>query len=70
MGLLRKASKIAGGILFGRLILSYLDPGSGSLIIQLLFGALLSTLFFAKVFWGKIKGIFGRSDESTDESLQ
>jgi hypothetical protein len=69
MRLFRKASKVVGGFIFIRLISSYLDPGSGSLIMQLLFGALLSLLFFVKVFWGKIKGIFRRSDESTDESL-
>jgi hypothetical protein len=70
MRLPRKAFKIVGAVVFGRLILSYLDPGTGSLLIQLLLGALLSTLFFVKVFWKKIKGVFKRSDESTEEPLQ
>jgi hypothetical protein len=69
MSLFRKASKIVYAVVFGRLILSYLDPGTGSLIIQLLLGVLLSTLFFVKVFWGKIKAVFRRSDKSTDEPL-
>jgi hypothetical protein len=70
MHLRRKASKIALFALLARLALSYLDPGSGSLIIQIFFGFLLSTLFFVKVFWKKIKNIFGRSSETSPEEPQ
>ena len=67
MRLLWKASKIVGAVVFGRLILSYLDPGTGSFIIQLLIGGLLSSLFLVKVFWKRIAGVFKRPDESTAE---
>jgi hypothetical protein len=41
----------------------YLDPGSGSFIIQLLIGAGAGILVTVGVFWDRIKGFFGRSSE-------
>ncbi len=38
----------------------YLDPGSGSIIIQLLVAALLGAGFFFRSQWAKIKKIFGK----------
>ena len=37
---------------------AYIDPGSGSFIIQCLIAAVLGMLFSLKVFWGKIKAYF------------
>lgn len=37
---------------------AYLDPGSGSFIIQLLVAALFGALFLVKLYWGKIKTFF------------
>ena len=42
----------------------YLDPGSGSFIIQLLIGAGAGILVTVGVFWERIKGFFGRSSEA------
>jgi hypothetical protein len=67
MHLSRKASRIVWAIVFGRLILSYLDPGTGSFIIQLLIGGLLSSVFLVKIFWKRITGIFKRSDKAAAE---
>ena len=68
MYLLWKASKkVVGAIVFGRLILSYLDPGTGSFIIQLLIGGLLSSVFLVKIFWKRIMGVFRQSDKSAAE---
>ncbi len=39
----------------------YLDPGSGSLLIQLLLAALLGGGVILKVSWRKIKAHFGGS---------
>jgi hypothetical protein len=36
----------------------YLDPGSGSFILQLLIAGLLGGAFMIKVYWRKIKSIF------------
>jgi len=37
----------------------YLDPGSGSVIIQAVLAAVLGVGVFIKIYWGKIKSIFG-----------
>jgi hypothetical protein len=42
----------------------YLDPGSGSFIIQLLIGAGAGILVTVGVFWERIKTFFGRSSEA------
>lgn len=38
--------------------LAYLDPGSGSFILQILLATLLASLLFMKTFWRKIVGYF------------
>ena len=47
---------------------AYLDPGSGSYLLQLLLAGLLGSLFVLKASWGKIKGFFqhllGRGEET------
>lgn len=51
--------------------LPYLDPGSGSFLIQLLIAALLGIAVAVRASWGKIKGWFGikpKTDEDEDES--
>jgi hypothetical protein len=40
--------------------LAYLDPGSGSFILQLLLASLLALLVLVKAYWQKIKTIFTR----------
>lgn len=51
--------------------LPYLDPGSGSFLIQLLIAALLGIGVAVRASWSKIKGWFGikpKADEDDDES--
>jgi hypothetical protein len=51
--------------------LAYLDPGSGSFLIQLLIAALLGFAVAIRAYWSKIKGWFGiksKTDEDDDES--
>lgn len=53
--------------------LPYLDPGSGSFLIQLLIAALLGLGVAVRASWGKIKGWFGskpKTDEDDDESTE
>jgi len=35
-------------------VYAYLDPGSGSLLIQVLIGAVLGSLYFIKTYWTKL----------------
>jgi len=45
---------------------AYLDPGSGSFLIQLLIAGLVGLGFFVKTKWGKIKAFFNRSAAKPD----
>jgi hypothetical protein len=49
-------------------LLGYLDPGSGSLLLQGLVGGVASAVVIGKVYWGRAKRFlgFGR-DEPVDE---
>jgi hypothetical protein len=38
--------------------LAYLDPGSGSFILQLLLAALVGGLFILKTYWKRIRDFF------------
>jgi hypothetical protein len=37
---------------------AYLDPGTGSYLIQVLIAGLLGVLFSIKMYWSRIKSIF------------
>ena len=39
-------------------LLGYLDPGTGSFILQMVIAFFLGTLFALKLFWTKIKTFF------------
>jgi len=41
-------------------ILAYIDPGTGSLFIQILIGLICGALFCIKLFFSSIKSFFGR----------
>ena len=47
--------------------LSYLDPGSGSFLIQMLIAALLGIGVALRASWSKIKGRFGVKPKTDDE---
>ncbi len=52
---------------------AYLDPGTGSFIIQMLIASIVGGLFILKLYFNKIKAFFkrrfskGESDEQADE---
>ena len=47
---------------------AYIDPGSGSIVIQMLIGALVGVGIAVKVFWFKIKlslsSVFNKNDSN------
>ena len=45
-------------------VVAYLDPGTGSLIIQVVIASVLGGLFTVKVYWGRIKAFFRRDKDS------
>lgn len=47
---------------------AYLDPGSGSFILQILLATLLGAAFVMKSYWRRILGFFrGKSQDETDD---
>lgn len=48
--------------------LAYLDPGSGSFLVQLLIAALLGVGIALRASWGKIKGWFGTKSEADEDA--
>jgi len=46
---------------------AYLDPGTGSILIQSLIAALAAGAYALKTYWYRIKGFFDKSAEQTVE---
>lgn len=46
----------------------YLDPGSGSILLQLLLAALLGAGVILRSQWSKIKTLFKRKDASDEDA--
>jgi hypothetical protein len=51
-------------------MLAYLDPGSGSFILQALIATLAGALVAANIYWQKIKSFLGLSSDDDDEQGQ
>jgi hypothetical protein len=47
---------------------AYLDPGSGSFLVQLVIAGLLGAALAVRMSWGRIKGIFQRKDKPPSDS--
>lgn len=45
---------------------AYLDPGTGSMILQLLLGGTAGVLMVGRLYWAKIKGFFGIGSDADD----
>ena len=45
---------------------AYLDPGSGSLIVQAIVGAIAGGIMFIKLYWEKVKAFFSKTEEEKD----
>jgi len=65
MDLLRKTLKMtlltaACCLLFPHYAYSYIDPGTGSYIFQIIVAAFVAISFAVKVYWHKIKQFVGR----------
>ena len=50
---------------------AYLDPGSGSMLLQLVLGGLAGLAVIAKLYWHRLLGLFGmhaQQEESDSET--
>lgn len=60
----RNSILILAGLIFllsTRNAYAYLDPGTGSMLLQGLIGGIAGGLFAARLYWGKLKGFFART---------
>jgi len=48
-----------------KIVLLYIDPGSGSYLVQVIIAAILGGLFYFKNLWLKIKSFFIKSKKET-----
>ena len=48
------------GEAYGGIVVAYIDPGTGSLIIQMVLAVLVGAGFAVKIFWANIKSFFSR----------
>jgi hypothetical protein len=49
---------------------AYLDPGSGSMLIQLLLAALLGAGVLLRTQWNKLKALFGNKPTESEDNEQ
>lgn len=52
-------------VLVERPTYAYLDPGSGSMLLQVLLGGIAATAVLAKIFWQRILEFFGIRSRDT-----
>jgi len=50
------------------LVLAYVDPGTGSYLIQLLIASILGSFFVLKTYWRKLLGFISNKLNRTKES--
>ena len=55
-------------LLFVRGLLFYLDPGSGSFILQMLIAGVLGAGLAITIFWNRIKSLFGKGTANPDDT--
>ena len=72
---MKKCTKLLGLTVIGLMSLTenahaYIDPGSGSLMLQALIGVLAAGLIAIKAYWHKIKDLFSRSKRSRLEEAE
>ena len=48
--------------------LAYLDPGSGSFLLQLVIAGILGAALAVRMSWGRIKGFFRRKGDTPPDS--
>jgi len=46
----------------------YLDPGTGSVILQVVLGALFSIGLVTKLFWNKIAAVFKKNQKAEEKT--
>jgi hypothetical protein len=56
-------------ILFASKAQAYIDPGSGSIILQALLGVLAAAGATVSIYWNKFKNLFKKSKDKKKKSI-
>ena len=48
---------------------AYLDPGTGSFLVQLLIGGIVGGIVLLKAYWTKIRAFFSKQDQTIDSEV-
>lgn len=49
---------------------AYIDPGTGSVIVQALIGLAVGVGVLAKTYWAKIRSFFGSKSQKDEQDLR
>ena len=67
MFLLRALAVLALLVISERQLFAYVDPGSGSMLLQLLLGGVAGVAVAVRMYWHRVRSFFGsRSDNTPD----
>ena len=61
---------IVGLISFASPANAYLDPGTGSMLIQGLIAGIAAIISFSSIYWQKIKAFFVKQEPDTDIEIE
>ena len=56
------------GVSLTKEALAYLDPGSGSMMLQLLLGGIAGVAVILKLYWNSFAGLFRRKKQRNDST--
>ena len=51
-------------------VLAYIDPGTGSYVLQMAIAGALGASYAVKHYWGRLTSLFSRKPRSTDDARQ
>ena len=57
-------------ILFSNKAFAYLDPGTGSIILQAILGAIAAGATWCSIYWQKVKNFFSKKTKKKDEDIK
>ena len=70
---MKSTNKLIAGLVFFSAVgfaspaYAYLDPGTGSMLVQLLLGGVAGALVVGKLYWHQVKAFFGLGTEKNDD---
>ena len=53
---------------FHLFVLAYIDPGSGSMLLQMLLGGVAGVAVAVRMYWHRLRGFFGSRPKNTPDA--